>query len=228
MNLLFIADINAYAVSLFERGSHAYAKTKFAEALEKVHSFSMLCEHDYVDTDDVVLEGGKLRCFNDSPLNSPYSSNVYSVTPASQKKDLYKEQEIYGAAFLLSSDIPIIAEAVSAVLLFNLGLYYHKKALHTEKLVTYRKAMDLYRQSLALLDRKTESSALLVLEAALYYNQAHIHQVIFGDTNKSISFMAKLEGVVECMAKSENVMLSDLNFFEDGLELFADAIGPET
>lgn len=248
MNLLFIADTNAYAVTVFERGSNAYAKTKFSEALEKVYEFSVQCEQTCVDTSDVVLQGGKIRCFHDTPLNGPYDSFTYSVAPLSQKKSRPEaRQEIYDSAFLLSSDIPLLAEAVAAVLLFNLGLCYHKKGIHSGKNLSVTKAMDLYRQSHALLLKLNNnkisnslqtSSALLVLEAALCYNQAHILQVVFCDTQSSITMMQQLKTVVDAIQANDDncndddcnvhVHLNDLLFFEDGLELFAAVVGPET
>lgn len=221
MNLLFVADINVSSVSLFERGSYEDAKAMFVEALRRVHSFNLQCKCGFIDTADVQLEGGKLRCFNDSPLNSPYSSCSYSIAPAAEKLDVY-EQEIYGSAFLLSSDIPLVAEAVSAILLYNLGLFYHKKAMRSGKSILYMKAMGLYRKSLRLLKKRYESSALLVLEAAICYNLAHVYQAAFCDTAMAQASMRHLGSVVASMAYSENVQPTDLCFFQNSLTLFVD------
>jgi tetratricopeptide (TPR) repeat protein len=221
MNLLFVADINASAVSLFQRGSHEEAKAMFVEALRRVHIFCLQSECEFIDTDDVQLEGGKLRCFDDTPLNSPFSSSSYSIAPSAERKDVYA-QVIYGSAFLLSSDIPLVSDAVTAVLLYNVGLFYHRQGIHSGKSTPYRKAMALYRKSFSLLRRRTDSSALLVLEAAICYNLAHIYQAAFCDTATAQATMRQLVPVVDSMMCSANVQQTDIDFFQNGLTLFSD------
>jgi hypothetical protein len=224
MLLLFAADLNASAVKLLVEEDVSLAKCLAAkgpldEALRLVERFTSSC----IDEQEW---GDPTRVYGDCPLNAPgFDTNTYAVFQGN-----ILQQEIYNGAFLLAADIPVAPQPTAAVLLFNLGLIYHRIANIHGRSQDFSTAADCYIRSYTMLRESAQSggkkhidgssSALIVLKAALCYNLSHIFLVSFCDNRTAEFFLIALQKLVPRMVGL--VSEYDYLFFQRLLQFLTD------
>ena len=228
MDLLWIADRNATAVSFLEKGFRTEACSEFMGAFrEVVHRR----KRDDLDDDcDVQFEDGSYRCFNDAPLKSPYDNDTYSIAISNEADQLHGGHPIYSSAFVLGGDIPVVTEAVWGVVLMNLALWYHIQGLehHQKSRFAFRKAKVLYQQAYCCMrtlfkDKPIlkESIALRVLVAAICYNLSNLYWFVYCDSKAALSLIPQFRYLLQSMMK-EDLPAFDLQFFQRSRLFFAD------
>jgi hypothetical protein len=208
MNLFCVKGFNSDAVAHFQHGDSVRAQQIMLAALRHIRQ---LCVDEDEDEDQA------------SPCTQYYGSelayDVYSVPLNKDEDDDSIFQEIYNAAFLLTNDIPVSAAETAAVLLFNVGLIHHRNAIQFNKRKEMAKALQLYQQSLGLLetDDKPYSATLAVLTAALCNNMAQIFTAFY-KTEQARAMMDFMQESIERMQLDlGGISEDDFEFFNANL-----------
>jgi hypothetical protein len=205
MATLDVRNLNSKAVRMLQHGDTDHARLILVEALLQLGA--QLRTGSWRD----VYALQKTSC-------APCLIDVASLTPEKEKKDRFN-REIYNGAFLLSNSETYTVHEISAVLLFNLGLIFHRTGIETGCSLSLQKALLFYRHSLSQLEVTTihpPSVSLIVLVGALCQNKYHIHQTLV-HIHEARCLIPRLAEVVSLLEHLRHDREEDLKFFRTSL-----------
>jgi hypothetical protein len=210
-----IADLNAKAVALYQIGRNYDARASLRQALSQLRNLTTGNSNMDVSDNDCndSLDGfpnQSSHCMNGA------SSLAYSAMPYCKDNDVFT-QEIYKGAFFITCKGQATLSSVAAVLLFNLGLVYHRAGMKNGISAVMIQALQLYRRSFAILESTRSSSVpSIVMKAALCHNMVHIYKTFYQPTHAR-SLISTGAKILNWMQSQDDIQQTDLEFFDKSM-----------
>lgn len=138
----------------------------------------------------------------------------YSVSP---NENVSSVQEIYGGAFILTSDVLVGQTETISIMLFNLALIHHQMAIRQNRMYKLAKALQIYQKAVKLA-QESNWDRLQIMLAAAYVNMIQILMMVgVPETIKEASHvLMHLNGNVNRFLHSPlrtSISPKDLEFF---------------